>query len=81
MKKDFITQCLNTATVLVTAGFPLLSIEKGDFGDPRLKFLFQEEPRLRSILEKYTRQELNLPAHQLLANLRFLKTRLNERSL
>ena len=78
---EYQTTCLNTATVLVTAGFSLLSIEKGQPGDPRLRFHFNDEPRLHSVLDRYTRQELNLPAHTVLSNLRFLKTRINEFSI
>lgn len=71
------TTCLETSSILVTSGFTDFDIY--EIGPKHFEFHFNRDAGLDRILETYHRQQLMLPAHALLANLKFLKTRINER--
>lgn len=68
---------LETATILLTSGFTDFDIY--EIGPKHFEFQFNRTTGLDRILEAYHKQQLTLPAFALLANWKFLKTRINER--
>ncbi|MBT5016811.1 hypothetical protein HOM98_04980 [Candidatus Peregrinibacteria bacterium] len=70
------TQCLETAAAIMTAGAKLVCLEK--IQGRKSLFVFKKNDRLEKILSLHTSQQLNLPSHLILANLKFLKTRVKE---
>jgi hypothetical protein len=76
MKYEWCTHDFHAAVVMVTAGIPIKRLE-GE-GNKRVRFVFDRDERVSKILDSYLKQTLVLPAHKLLANLKFLKTRITE---
>ena len=76
MDSEYRSHDFHTGVVLLTAGVILKRMEPSEKG--RVFFVFEGGDRTKAILSSYTRQELNLPAHALLFNLKFLKTRITE---
>jgi hypothetical protein len=75
-KTIYKTRCLETAAAAMTAGGELICLESTT--DRKSLFVFKKNKRLEEILRMHTQQRLNLPSHLLLANLKFLKTRVKE---
>lgn len=73
----YITTDLETCVLLVTSGFTDFDMYEVD--SKHFEFHFDRAEGLDRILEAYHRQQLNLPVHTIFANLKFLKTRINER--
>jgi hypothetical protein len=64
------TQCIETAKT------SLIEVQKLLTG--RSVFIFQQTKRLEEIQKLHTQQKLILPSQSLLANLKFLKTKVKE---
>ena len=76
MNYEYKSHDFHTGVVLLTAGVPMKRMEPS--GKGRVLFVFDGGRRTEEILDSYLKQTLVLPAHKLLANLKFLKTRITE---
>jgi len=69
------TSDLQLATTLVTAGFPVFSLNKQNGNQTH--FIFEKSDELENAADKYWRDELSLNPRQLFNDYRDLKTRLH----
>ena len=69
------TTDLQLATTLVTADFPVFSLEKE--GQDKVHFIFEKSDGLEKAVDQYWRDELSLNPRRLFNDYRDLKTRLH----
>lgn len=68
------TPDINVAAVLCTLGVPLLDVNRTD--PNRATFVFPDSQELRRALRTFWRKELRLDPQDVLAQLKFVKSRL-----
>lgn len=70
----FSTFDLGLATVLVTAGYKLIKLDRNIPG--KVRFIFKEEKDIDQVMMDYFNNKIKLPAQSLLNNQKMLKNRI-----
>jgi len=72
--KTLKTQDLNLSAVLLTKGYELQSIFKGDLG--KATFIFEDSPEIRGLIQGYWNNRVGVNPQELFYSLKQLKNRL-----
>ena len=74
MNQNFSTYDLGIATVLVTLGYRLYELDRGN--PKKVRFVFKEEEGIEQAMLDYWNDEIKLSAQTLLNNQKMLKNRI-----
>lgn len=77
--KYLLTFDIGLSAVIVSRGFPLVSVNKSN--PKKVQFVFQKSNELNSIVEKYWTKSLEIEPQTLLSNLKMLKNRIYSNEL